>query len=98
MPLCGSSIDSKKKVKVAESTGCCTENLTSKVTSGCLLCILSSPECPEGKYGLNCSIACSAHCAGPINACDHVDGSCDEACDPGYIAPLCLRGKVAKLS
>ena len=51
-----------------------------------------STECPEGNYGLNCSKMCSGHCAGPTFGCDHVDGSCDDGCDAGYIAPLCTEG------
>ena len=49
-------------------------------------------ECPVGKHGLECAHICSTHCAGPTNACDHVDGSCDQGCDAGYKGQLCTEG------
>ena len=52
----------------------------------------STTECPAGKYGKNCAHRCSVHCSGPLHACDHVNGSCDKGCLPGYVAPLCING------
>ncbi|KAK3779435.1 hypothetical protein RRG08_062093 [Elysia crispata] len=50
-------------------------------------------ECQSGKYGEKCSKQCSVHCAGQHNACNHVDGSCNQGCDDGYIGRFCTEGK-----
>ncbi|GFS22019.1 multiple epidermal growth factor-like domains 10 [Elysia marginata] len=45
--------------------------------------------CARGKYGVNCSNACSVHCGGHDNSCHHVNGSCDLGCEVGYLPPWC---------
>ena len=49
-------------------------------------------ECQAGKYGAMCSGTCSVNCAGKNNACDHIDGSCDQGCNAGYWGSLCTQG------
>ena len=44
------------------------------------------------EYDALCGPICSAHCAGPTNACDHEDGSCDQGYDAGYKGQLCPEG------
>ncbi|GFO23027.1 multiple epidermal growth factor-like domains 10 [Plakobranchus ocellatus] len=46
-------------------------------------------KCPTGTFGLKCEGTCSTHCAGVDNACNHVDGTCSDGCDPGYRTAQC---------
>ena len=57
------------------------------------------PECPTGSYGDECKESCSGHCAGPDSlACNHVDGSCDGDCQPGYQGKKCDQGRWSMFS
>ncbi|KAK3780392.1 hypothetical protein RRG08_062013 [Elysia crispata] len=47
-------------------------------------------ECDSGYYGAGCIKSCSQHCAGKDNSCNHVNGTCDLGCDPGYQGDLCI--------
>lgn len=47
-------------------------------------------ECKAGYYGGNCTNSCG-HCLNE-KACHHVNGMCDEECEPGYKAPYCTEG------
>lgn len=47
-------------------------------------------ECNAGYYGKNCNNTCG-HCWNET-PCHHVNGTCDEECDPGYLAPYCSEG------
>lgn len=47
-------------------------------------------ECKAGYYGGNCTNSCG-HCLNE-KACHHVNGMCDEECEPGYKAPYCTKG------
>ncbi|KAK3756292.1 hypothetical protein RRG08_029558 [Elysia crispata] len=49
--------------------------------------------CPRGRYGHGCTETCSKNCAGADSACNHVDGSCDQGCDLGYLPPVCNVSK-----
>ena len=52
------------------------------------------PECLTGSYGDECEKSCSGHCAGQYKqACNHVDGSCDRGCQPGYHGKTCHQGR-----
>ncbi|GFO26600.1 multiple epidermal growth factor-like domains 10 [Plakobranchus ocellatus] len=48
-------------------------------------------ECNSSTYGEDCNKSCSDHCAGDTNSCNHVNGTCDEGCDIGYLMPLCTE-------
>ncbi|GFS10499.1 multiple epidermal growth factor-like domains 10 [Elysia marginata] len=47
--------------------------------------------CPTGKYGSSCLKTCNNTCAGPDNACDHIDGTCINGCEDGYVGDMCER-------
>ncbi|GFO31695.1 receptor-type tyrosine-protein phosphatase kappa, partial [Plakobranchus ocellatus] len=47
--------------------------------------------CNSSTYGEDCNKSCSDHCAGDTNSCNHVNGTCDEGCDIGYLMPLCTE-------
>lgn len=47
-------------------------------------------ECKAGYYGGNCTNSCG-HCLNE-KACHHVNGMCDEECEPRYKAPYCTEG------
>ena len=50
-------------------------------------------ECSLGKYGENCSKNCSGHCKGNNRShCHHIDGSCTEGCEDGWIGLTCEEG------
>lgn len=42
----------------------------------------NSTECPDGRYGQNCSESCG-HCLGN-SSCNHATGQCADGCLPGY--------------
>lgn len=46
--------------------------------------------CPEGTYGKDCSMVCKGYCK---NGCNHVNGKCDNGCDPGWHTFDCSEGK-----
>ncbi|GFN76163.1 multiple epidermal growth factor-like domains 10, partial [Plakobranchus ocellatus] len=46
-------------------------------------------QCSPGTYGKDCDRNCSDHCAGDDKLCNHVNGTCDQGCDTGYLMPLC---------
>lgn len=48
--------------------------------------------CSEGYFGENCNSSCG-HCLNET-ACHHINGTCDDECDPGYQAPYCKDGKI----
>lgn len=47
-------------------------------------------ECIAGFYGENCNNNCG-HCL-KKTACHHINGMCDEECEPGYKVPYCTEG------
>ncbi|GFR63539.1 multiple epidermal growth factor-like domains 10 [Elysia marginata] len=49
------------------------------------------PACATGSYGEGCTKNCSKHCGGLDNTCNHVNGTCDHGCDPGYHGELCSQ-------
>ena len=49
-------------------------------------------ECDPGYYGHGCTAMCSEHCSGNDKACNHINGTCDMGCDPGYQGDLCIQG------
>ena len=48
--------------------------------------------CDPGYYGHGCMAMCSEHCAGNDKACNHINGTCDMGCIPGYRGDLCIQG------
>ena len=48
-------------------------------------------ECPDDRYGLQCSEKCGA-CKND-ERCDHVTGVCSNGCDDGRKGTKCDRGK-----
>lgn len=44
--------------------------------------------CRSGYFGQHCSGACSETCVG----CNHVNGSCDSRCLPGWKGGYCQEG------
>lgn len=48
--------------------------------------------CSAGYFGENCNSSCG-HCLNEA-ACHHINGTCDEECNPGYQAPYCTDGKI----
>ena len=50
-------------------------------------------ECDSGFYDERCEKVCSEHCGGAENSCNHVNGTCDLGCDPGYKNETCNEGK-----
>lgn len=53
-----------------------------------------SLECNTGYFGHNCNNSCG-HCVND-RVCDHVDGTCDGGCKPGYQEPICDKGNNSK--
>ncbi|GFO39306.1 receptor-type tyrosine-protein phosphatase kappa [Plakobranchus ocellatus] len=51
----------------------------------------SNMACTLGTYGEDCNESCSNHCAGETNSCNHVNGTCNQGCDSGYLMPLCTE-------
>ena len=50
-------------------------------------------DCPSGFYGYRCKNVCSEKCL--IYAdCDHIDGTCSDGCQAGYIGKLCNNCKI----
>ena len=58
----------------------------------CYLCS-NLTDCNPGYYGGGCGETCSEHCAGDQDFCDHVNGTCDLGCDPGYQGYYCIQGE-----
>lgn len=48
--------------------------------------------CSAGYFGENCNSSCG-HCLNEA-ACHHINGTCDEECNPGYQEPYCKDGKI----
>ncbi|KAK3802824.1 hypothetical protein RRG08_062097 [Elysia crispata] len=48
-------------------------------------------KCSSGTYGGGCKQPCSEHCVGQDNSCDHVYGTCDLGCDPGFQGFHCTQ-------
>ena len=49
-----------------------------------------SLECMSDFYGENCSRNCG-HCL-DNKTCHHINGRCEQGCNPGYVAPFCNEG------
>ncbi|KAK3736596.1 hypothetical protein RRG08_004556, partial [Elysia crispata] len=75
----------------------CKKNSCNHVTGECYGCVDGyrgrdcNSECDEGFYGEGCNKTCSEHCGGDLNSCHHVNGSCNQGCDPGYTGSLCIQ-------
>ena len=52
--------------------------------------VYSSLGCISDYYGENCSRKCG-YCL-DNETCHHINGNCEQGCNPGYIAPLCSKG------
>ena len=50
-------------------------------------------DCPPGFYGYKCKKVCSKNCLNNPD-CDHIDGSCHDGCQAGYIGKLCNKCKI----
>lgn len=46
-------------------------------------------ECTDGIYGKQCQDICG-HCR-DMNQCNHVNGTCEKGCKPGYQQPTCTQ-------
>ena len=48
-------------------------------------------DCPDGKYGVNCSSDCG-HCRDNAD-CDSVSGHCTDQCESGWTGDTCTTGE-----
>ncbi|RUS69941.1 hypothetical protein EGW08_022297 [Elysia chlorotica] len=55
----------------------------------------NNDKCDIGYYGDGCIKSCSDHCAGKNNSCNHINGTCDLGCVPGYQGTLCTQAKLS---
>lgn len=57
------------------------------------------PECPEGKYGVDCMLSCKncENVIGQNDTCDHVTGKCILGCLPGWRGLKCEQSKITEL-
>lgn len=79
----------KKKIKSSKTNVC--HNLVfllDRLHNDCVF----FKECSAGYFGENCNSSCG-HCLNET-ACNHINGTCDEECEPGYQAPYCIDGKI----
>ncbi|GFR61714.1 multiple epidermal growth factor-like domains 6, partial [Elysia marginata] len=51
--------------------------------------ITATLTCPTGKYGSKCSQTCNTNCAGLDDSCDHIDGTCTNGCEDGFLGEMC---------
>ena len=49
--------------------------------------------CLSGFYGNMCGQSCSGHCLNN-SVCDHIDGTCRDGCEAGYVGKLCNTCKI----
>lgn len=54
-------------------------------------CTLLLKECDGGLFGVNCGMSCG-HCRNN-QQCNHINGTCADGCDQGYMGDNCTKGR-----